>query len=243
MEAKVQEMIIWKNNGSENCCGATLKSNKKPPTTRRGLLGKTWVALVSRIYFFHNLKTHITNNYGKFKRQVMSVTLTLKINGAEKASEALSKLALKAEDVPSFLDGLGKKLEAVTLARFESQTDPQGKAWQKLAPLTIALRGSGGKILTRSGHLKGNIEYDVNGTTLSLGPNTPYGAIQQYGGTIKAKNASGRLWIPTSSKAGNKTKRGFVTPQSVTLPPRPYIGFGDKDESATRFWVEDYFSI
>jgi phage gpG-like protein len=173
----------------------------------------------------------------------MSITLSLKINGAEKASESLSKLALKAEDVPSFLKGLGVVLQRVTLDRFKSQTDPHGKAWQKLAPLTIAIRGNSNPILTRSGILKSSINTQVSGSTLSIGSNLVYAAIQQYGGTIKAKNASGRLWIPTSSKAGNKTKRGFVTPQSVTLPPRPYIGFGHKDESATRFWVEDYFSI
>jgi phage gpG-like protein len=166
----------------------------------------------------------------------MALTLTLKFEGGDKAAKVLGELALKAEDVPALLRGVGDGLVSVTLRRFVSQSDPSGKAWAKLAPLTIAIRGDGGRILTRAGTLRGSVSAQVHGHALHLGANTKYAAIQQFGGTIKAKNPTGRLWIPTGGKKG-----GVVAPQSVTLPARPYIGFGADDESKTREMIKKYF--
>ena len=92
-----------------------------------------------------------------------------------------------------------------TQSRFREQRGPDGSAWKPLAAATVAARGSASPILEVTGQLRGGIHAAPEPSravvrTLTL----PYAAIHQGGG-----------------QAG----RG----QSVTIPARPYLGFGDRD--------------
>ena len=168
----------------------------------------------------------------------MTTTITIRINTTDqaKAQKVLDELAHKITHPEGGLKIIGAQLLKVQNARFDSQSDPDGKPWAKLAPLTVATRGGAtGPILRRSGQLKRSGAWQVSGATLRVGVNTIYAAAQQFGVTIKPVKAK-RLAIPMG---GGK----FVFADKVTIPARPMVGFGARDETATRHAVEDWLDI
>lgn len=169
-----------------------------------------------------------------------TITIRLNENDAAAADRILGNLAHKAERPEGGLKLIGEALMETTRDRFQSQTGPDGQKWPALKPFTVSVRGAAGPILTRSGRLRNSISYYVSGNILRLGPNVIYDAIHQFGGTIKPKasNPTGLLWIPLG-KAGP----GARPAKSVTLPKRPYIGFGPKDQQAAEGAVEDWLAV
>lgn len=68
-----------------------------------------------------------------------------------------------------------------------------------IAPLTQELRsGSKGRPLRDTGALISSITFRVNGESVIIGTNRIGARINNFGGTITAKNKSGCLWIPAS---------------------------------------------
>lgn len=173
----------------------------------------------------------------------VKLKLTLSKEDERRATSMLKTLARKAQNVSAGLKNVGTALVQVTHDRFDSMTDPHGKAWQKLAPLTKELGGKDGSKLRRSGRLKSSVTFAVSGNVLRLGPNTIYAGVQQFGATIKPKK--GRfLAIPVPKKKRNALGAGgFILLKKVTVPARPYIGFGPKDEKAAREVIEDYLAV
>jgi len=106
--------------------------------------------------------------------------------------------------------------------RFESETDPDGNRWRRLSPATLVARRRRGKggvtILRASGRLIGSIAPRSDATSATVGTNVVYGAIHQFGG-----------------QAG----RGLA----VTIPARPYLGFGVAERTAIGEIFENWLSI
>ncbi|MFA6966073.1 phage virion morphogenesis protein [Bosea sp. (in: a-proteobacteria)] len=153
----------------------------------------------------------------------------------------LEKLVDRATRKPDLLKNLGEALLDTTRKRFDSQKDPKGTAWTPLRPLTIAIRGNDAPILTVSGNLKGSLNYEVVGDTLRIGPSAIYGPVHQFGATIKAKH--GVLTIPLG-KAKNTGKFGdTLQVRSVTIPARPFVGYGPEDERAATETAQDWFDL
>lgn len=166
------------------------------------------------------------------------LTLQIKLNedDARRAEELLGRLADKAEDISGALGHIGEGLLNNTHDRFGSQTEPQGKPWAPLSGLTVALRGGSGPILRVSGRLYDSINYQVSGNILRIGPNAPpYDAIHQFGGRITPKKGKA-LKVPGPGG-------GILSLKAVTIPARPYIGFGPKDEETTRDAVEEWLEM
>lgn len=118
----------------------------------------------------------------------------------------------RLDDRTDFFKDMGNHLAPVVRERFNTKKDPDGDEWAALSPVTIALReerkpGAPISILSFEGHLAGNIVYQTSQTALSIGTDSTvehYAAIHQFGG-----------------EAGRNRK--------VTIPARPYLGFGDDD--------------
>lgn len=146
----------------------------------------------------------------------------------------LEKLIQRAENKAGLLKNIGEALLQTTLERFDSQKDPQGRAWAPLKPLTIEARGSSSPILTVSGRLKGSLNYEVSGDALKLGPSAIHGAVHQFGATIKGKK--GPLRIPLK-------RGGAAYARQVTIPARPYVGFGPDDGKAATETAQDWFDL
>ena len=114
--------------------------------------------------------------------------------------------------------------ESVTRQRLTSGGPaPDGTPW---APWSPRYTDRGQSILHKSGALLSSIESGVSGDTAFWGTNLVYARIHQLGGTIKPKptNKRGLLsWIDGG-------QRRFA--RSVTLPARPFLGFGPGERRA-----------
>lgn len=107
--------------------------------------------------------------------------------------------------------------ENSTRERFRSQAGPDGERWRP----SLRAQLSGGKTLTRDGHLGDSIGSYVNDKSAVWGVNRIYAAIHQFGGTIRAKGTRGlRFAIPGI---------GWGTVPQVSIPARPFLGLSDAD--------------
>lgn len=92
--------------------------------------------------------------------------------------------------------------------------------------------------------------WQVSGATLRIGVNTIYAAAQHFGATIKPKKGK-MLAIGVGSANIGRSRGGLVLGKSggvvmarqVTLPARPIVGFGPKDEKATADAVADWLEV
>ena len=185
------------------------------------------------------------------------VEIRATLNPADQAAadKLLGGLARKAQNPTGGLKIIGERLLREQSRRFETQTDPDGKPWAKLKPLTVLLRGSSGPILRRSGNLMRSGAWQVSGATLRIGLNTIYAAAQHFGATIVPKKAKmlaigiGSANINRSrgglilGKASNQHPGNVVMARKVTLPPRPIVGFGPRDQKATEEAVADWLEV
>ena len=106
--------------------------------------------------------------------------------------------------------------------RFESESAPDGNRWRRLSPATLVARRGRGKggvtILRASGRLIGSIAPRSDATSATVGTNVVHGAIHQFGG-----------------QAGRGHK--------VTIPARPYLGFGDREREEIDEILTDWVAI
>lgn len=165
----------------------------------------------------------------------MTAEIRITIDPGSPGVAKLEKLIQQAENKAGLLKNIGEALLETTRQRFKDQKDPQGRAWAPLKPLTIELRGAAGPILWRSGHLQGDsLSAQIEGDALRIGPSAIYGAVHQFGATIEGKK--GPLRIPL--KGG-----GAAYALKVTIPARPYVGFGPDDEKAATETSQDWFDL
>jgi len=92
--------------------------------------------------------------------------------------------------------------EASTRERFRDQVAPDGNRWKP----SIRVQISGGKTLTKDGHLGDSVSNKSNATVAEWGVNRIYAAIHQFGGNT-----------------GRKLRTKIVA--------RPYLGVNAADEN------------
>ena len=141
---------------------------------------------------------------------------------------------------------------------FENEQAPDGTSWEKLSQRRAKTQDKKSKksaaqieklnkiagnnfkshkVLHDSGHLQKSLSISgaqgqfnsTAGNEVSLGTSVSYAAIQNFGGTIQ---------IPM-------TKNGFgmgitIPAHKVTIPARPFMGFGSADESEITEYIEGY---
>ncbi len=117
---------------------------------------------------------------------------------------------------------IGMVMAGSTERRFDTATDPEGKAWipskktlktaasanggkGKKAKKKIAKKDPHNKTLMKSGQLRNTLAVSATPFEVHVGSNLPYARIHQLGG-----------------KAGRGRK--------VTIPARPYLGISKEDE-------------
>ncbi len=122
-------------------------------------------------------------------------------------------------------DNIAGILEASVVRRFETEKDPEGKAWKP--------NKRGGKILTLHGYLCGSIIGQATKDYAEVGSAMIYAAIHQYGGTIKAKVQNFLKF-----KIGER----WASKKAVTIPARPYLGMSKQDETNIGVEVENFIN-
>jgi phage virion morphogenesis protein len=140
---------------------------------------------------------------------------------------ALQKLG--HEPAP-MLRAIGVALRIETAKRFENAQDPKGQPWKPWSRGYAAITESRSILRGKSGDggLLGSLAIKVEGATVRLGSNKIYAGVHQFGATI----------VPVNKKALFFFIRGAsghvfgIHAKKVTIPARPYLGFGPADRTA-----------
>ncbi|HID4045050.1 TPA: phage virion morphogenesis protein [Pluralibacter gergoviae] len=169
------------------------------------------------------------------------VTLTFDYQETlEKLWNARSEL-MRAEPL---LRSMGERLLEFHQQRFRDQKSPEGAPWKELSPRYRARkRKNQDKVLTRDGHLRNTLRWQVNADELLFGTDRVYGAIHQFGSTIEIAARSQQAYY-RQKKDGEidnqfvrKRKSNFaqwhtLPAYKISIPARPWLGVS-KAEGAT----------
>lgn len=152
---------------------------------------------------------------------------------------ALKRLEERLRDTSPLMAEIANELEAGAVGRFDTETAPDGSAWE---PSARAAAIEGGKTLTRSGALRLSIGSSSTRRTAVVGSNLAYARIHQLGGTtaasvIRPKRAK-VLAFP--GRDGTTAFARSVKHPGSTIPARPYLGVSSTDEMVIRDIIERY---
>lgn len=140
----------------------------------------------------------------------MPASIINKWDGLNKHIENLK--ALDDSKREELNDNIAGVLEVSAVRRFETEQDPEGKAWKP--------NKRGGKILTLHGYLCGSVIGQATKDYAEVGSAMIYAAIHQYGGVIKFLKKKG----------------------SVTMPKRSYLGVSEQDKADIGLEVENFIN-
>ena len=142
------------------------------------------------------------------------------------------------------LRSMGERLLEFHQQRFRDQKSPEGVPWKELSPRYRARkRKNQDKVLTRDGHLRNTLRWQVNADELLFGTDRVYGAIHQFGGSIEIAARSQQAYY-RQKKDGEidnqfvrKRKSNFaqwhtLPAYKISIPARPWLGVS-KAEGAT----------
>lgn len=143
---------------------------------------------------------------------------------ASDVEAGLQALLGKMADQSGFFMSAGEHLLARLQNRFKEERAPDGAAWAKLAPATIAARlannpGAPLTILRVSGDLFGSFVYQAGSTQVEIGSDNE----DAY---------------PHAHHFGAKTGRGHA----VTLPARPILGLEPDDPEILMEIAEEWLA-
>jgi phage virion morphogenesis protein len=167
----------------------------------------------------------------------------------------LGQLQRAAEDPRRAYDAIGAYLVTATQRRFERETGPDGRRWQKLSPRTANRRIGRSRrgydhILRVRNRLYQSIVYEAADNQVAVGTNLVYAAIQQLGGSviiperdqdIHLSTGKGRRRFVRASAKRMETRRVHIGAHTITIPARPYLGIDQEDEAQIQAIVEDFF--
>jgi phage virion morphogenesis protein len=154
------------------------------------------------------------------------VAVTVTVEGLGDIEARLSGMLAKMDDLTPLMDRIGQAMETTTGERFERGVAPSGVAWKKS-------NKPSGKTLIDTSRLKNSVTHRASRDSVEIGTNVIYGAIHQFGGTIRAR--SGKYL-----KFKLPGKLGFRSVESVIIPARPFIGIDAEDRQEIPALVEDY---
>jgi phage virion morphogenesis protein len=153
------------------------------------------------------------------------------ITGKEETLAILAQAAEHYGHPRPLFDAIGGAMVVSTQHRFEEERGPDGYRW----PASYRAMEEGGKTLTDSGRLVRSITHNATDDGVEIGTDVIYAAIQQLGGTVRAKTKKGlRFRIGRNG--------GWVTKRSVFIPARPFLGVDAEDEKDIRSISEQWIA-
>lgn len=159
----------------------------------------------------------------------MTASVSLSVSGLTAVEHFMDALVAKGADTRVLMERIGIVGETSVSDNFEGEHGPDGAPWKP----SHRAKTKGGKTLTDSGILNTSIESHATTDGVEIGSNLIYAPIHQFGGTITG-NPRLKFNIPGI---------GFVSPESVTIPARPFLGWGadaleEVDAQATDWLAE-----
>ncbi len=116
-----------------------------------------------------------------------------------------------------------------TESRFDRGVDAWGVPWKPLNPAYAAIK-RGTRILVASGFLQRGLTGQVSGNQVIVGSNREYAAVHLFGAVIKPVRAKALAFRMGKTGPRGGKGSGIVFARSVTIPARPYLGFGPRDQ-------------
>lgn len=117
-------------------------------------------------------------------------------------------------DKRGLLDAVGAEVESQVRRRISAEkTDPGGKPWKAWSPNYAKTRHGGQSLLQSEGHLLDSITYlvAVDGSSVDIGSNLVYAAIQNFGGAKVGKpNLPARPYLGLSAANRNDVRSTVV---------------------------------
>jgi phage virion morphogenesis protein len=139
---------------------------------------------------------------------------------------------LAPDGMETMLSYIGEYLLRSTRERAEREVSPSGAAWDPLEPSYAKWKQKkrpGAKILHFDFHMLGDqLSHQVEGDTLYVGTNARYGAIHQFGGTIK------------HAAYGRVRDKAIIPEHETGMPARPWLGVSDDDADEIKQITLDY---
>ncbi len=154
--------------------------------------------------------------------------ISLKITGQKDLLRSLGKIS-DPKQRHKVMDDIGAYNVASTQQRFIDQKSPDGQDWEQ----SYRAKETGGQTLRNTNRLFQSLTHDASPDHAEWGTNVIYAAIQQFGGTIKAKSGKFLRFA---------TGTGFAQVKQVTLPAREFMGINETDRSEIKFIVDDWVS-
>lgn len=188
------------------------------------------------------------------------IIITLELQNSE-ARAQLQALLERMDAKRPFFAAVGERLLRSTAQNFDSESAPDGRAWQPLAPATIKARQRRGQtpitILrsnTKGRHgssLAGSINYEASEEELRIGSPKETAAIHQLGGTIQKPAREAKIYRQRGEdgsigrrfarkKVANHVTTATIPAHSITIPARPYLGPSAADEVGILEDAEDW---
>ncbi|MBI0036725.1 phage virion morphogenesis protein [Gilliamella sp. B14384H2] len=134
------------------------------------------------------------------------------------ALDAVIAIESSLDNTTELFNHIGEVLLDIHAERFNAQESPDGIPWQELSPWYKESKPKQkDKILTLDGTLRSTLRWQIEGNTLLFGTNLIYGAIHQFGGTIKPVR-------------GNALNVGGHPVKQVVIPARPWLGVSTQDK-------------
>lgn len=95
----------------------------------------------------------------------------------------LADLQGRLGDLTPVMQSIGQEMETRISARFETETDPDGKAWQPWADATRDTYPEDGnhRILDRYGDMLGSLNWDADATSVRVGFGQTYATFHEFG--------------------------------------------------------------
>ena len=103
-------------------------------------------------------------------------------------AQALSRAAQDITDTTPMMAAIGQRLETNIRDRFDSKTDPSGKAWEPYKAISAAIyerihkKPPPGTLMDRSGNLRAGVEHHASEDEVEVGM------------TATVTNLSGKVW-------------------------------------------------
>lgn len=136
------------------------------------------------------------------------------------------------------LKAIAAGLVEETQHRFDRGIGPTGTAWAALHPAYAAIKRGPG-ILREAGMLQRSITSHVSGSRVVVGSNLVYAAVHQFGATIRPRSAKALVFrLGMTGPRGGRSS-GIVRASAVTIPARPYLGFGRDDRQMVMDVLQD----
>ncbi|KEH09149.1 virion morphogenesis protein [Delftia tsuruhatensis] len=168
------------------------------------------------------------------------------------ADEELQRLDTSLSNTAPLLAMVGEYLQGSVEGRFRAQRGPDGSAWQALSPrYQRRKKRNKDKILTLNGYLRSYIRWQPDSDDAVLvGTDRKYGAIHQFGGTIKQParqstvhfGAGKAKHLFVKKSRAKRSQQVSIGAHEIKMPARPYLGISEEDEKQIQLRVLDWLN-